>query len=66
MKKAKIVPAKKPIRSQLELRRWCIEQASRWPTETRGSHGGSFGGGYSTVDSDLIGRAEKILAWVTK
>lgn len=66
MKKAKFVakPAAEP--TTLELRRWCIEQASRWPTEREGGMGGVYsgGGGYRMIEADLLGRAEKILKWV--
>jgi hypothetical protein len=49
-----------------ELRRWCIEQAIRWPTE--GSYasavsGGGYGGARS--EADVIGRAERLRKWVT-
>jgi hypothetical protein len=66
---------KKPIKRVLsrkppddrELRRWCIEQAARWPVFPGGG-GGVYSGGsmYREVEADLLGRAEKILQWVTK
>lgn len=53
-----------------ELRRWCVEQAVRWPTVT--SYGSQHGAVYSaggglptqTVDADVVGRAERIRKWV--
>lgn len=53
-----------------DLNRWCIEMAIRWPTIT--SYGGNAHGVYSAggglgsqqVDADVIGRANKIMAWV--
>lgn len=58
MKKAKVT-LKKPGATTLELRRWCIEQAIRWPSEREGMAGVySGGGGYRAV-------ADKILKWVT-
>lgn len=53
----------------LELRRWCIEQAIKWPQD--------FGRAYSSMsaqyphppvamqEANIIGRAEAILKWVT-
>lgn len=54
--------AKKPI-DKTELRKWCIEQAIRWPTEGGYNQVMSGGGGYKT-EVDLIARARKILDWV--
>lgn len=60
--------AKKTARPKdAELRRWCIEQASRWPVEARSAYAAQgLGGVVHYGDTDLIGRAEKIFAWVTK
>jgi hypothetical protein len=58
------------LRDNTDLRRWCIEQATHWPTYTVGyGHvaqgiGGMAGPGYSNQDADVIGRAKKILDWV--
>lgn len=51
-----------------ELKRWCIEQASRWPTTVEGGAAGvySAGGNYRHVEADLLGRAQRILDWVSK
>jgi hypothetical protein len=65
MAKAKVATAK-----ETELNRWCIEMALRWPTMTSygaaGGAVGAYGGGTlsQTVDCDVIGRANKIMAWV--
>lgn len=62
--KLKLKPVSAP--APLELRRWCIEQAIRWPTEREGGLNGVYsgGGGYRMIESDLLGRADKILKWV--
>lgn len=60
-------PAARKPTDDVELRRWCIEQASHWPVLS------SYGAGMSHTmanygperDADLIGRAKKILRWVT-
>ncbi len=56
------------IPDPLETRRWCIEQAVRWPIENDSGYGlASGGGGYKPrMDVDLLGRADKILAWISK
>lgn len=67
-KKAKIVTLK-----QIELRRWCIDQAMRWPSyeervgypQVAGSVYQQLGGAVTRKDADVIGRAKIILAWVT-
>jgi len=64
MAKAKVATAK-----ETELNRWCIEMALRWPTVTSyGGNGGVYSAGGSlppqTADCDVIGRANKIMAWV--
>jgi hypothetical protein len=68
MPKTKPRTPARPKPSATDLKRWCIEQASRWPTNTEGGGGGgSYGGmGYRYVDADLIGRAQKIFEWVAK
>jgi|GEM_PF-6923926 len=65
MAKAKIA-----TKAEQDLNRWCIEMAIRWPTVTSYGHpqGGvySAGGGLPSqqIDADVIGRANKIMAWV--
>lgn len=53
------------------LRQWCVEQAIRWPQVLQNPSPGLgqqyqvySAGGY--VDADVIGRAEKLLAWVSR
>lgn len=76
MAKAKRKSTRKSDGNQVELRRWCIEQAVRWPTKTVGGYAGLGGAaqgqmgqlGYTQPhqqDEDIIGRANKLLAWVT-
>lgn len=58
-----------PDLDAIELRRWCIEQATRWPVEPAYSHPGiaSGGGGYAPrIEVDIVARAEKLFVWVTK
>lgn len=61
---------KRKIFDRTELRRWCIEKAMQWPKETvdYGYGGGAYG--MSSVrreeDADVIGRAKKILDWLTE
>lgn len=56
--------------SDVDLRRWCVEMAIRWPTMNLGPSGygiASAGGAYrNDVDVDVVARAEKLLAWVSK
>lgn len=49
-----------------EMRRWCIEQALRWPMSVGSypAHVQSVGGYVPTVEADVIGRAKRILDWV--
>lgn len=60
------------VSASIELRQWCIEHAMRWPvmqTQTYSQAGGYLGGGGSTTtysDADVIGRANKLLDWLTK
>lgn len=51
-----------------DTRRWCIEQAIRWP-RVADSHSGAYGGmsvSRSEIDADIIGRAQKIFDWINK
>lgn len=52
----------------IELRRWCIESAIRWPAHEEGQFSaGTMSVSVDTrrsVDADVIGRAKKIEAWV--
>lgn len=65
MKKAKNVKA--PSASETDLRRWCIEQAIRWPVEHYPGYAAAQGLGpmpSSYREADIIGRAQRIRAWV--
>lgn len=65
MAKAKVATAK-----ELELNRWCIEQAMRWPVHSFGGYGAVGGAGNyppmprQETDADIIGRANKLMAWI--
>jgi hypothetical protein len=52
----------------MELRRWAIDVAVRWPVHHFGGGGYNalqgVGGSCSEYDVDLIGRAQKLLAFV--
>jgi hypothetical protein len=53
-----------------DLRRWCIEQALRWPVYEDRNYSGAAGGmqwhgNTSRSEADIIGRAEKLLKWVS-
>lgn len=53
----------------IELNRWCIEMAMRWPVVSVYGHGNQLGGYQQNLpradmDADVIGRAGKIMAWV--
>lgn len=51
--------------SELELRRWCIEQAVKWPFEPGSSFASAtIGVCGSYKEADVIGRAERLLSWV--
>lgn len=65
MKKAKVV-IKKPagVTDSIELRRWCIENAIRWPVEGLYNQAGAYGV-LPRSDVDVIGRAKRLLDWVT-
>lgn len=68
--------AKTAAGKEIELNRWCIEQALRWPVvhvpATFGQAGlnqyqnalGSIAQPARDVDADVIGRATKIAAWI--
>lgn len=64
---------KRPIKInkiELELRKWCIEQAIRWPWSApqRYNQGmASVGGGYKDFPSsepNTIARAQQIYKWI--
>lgn len=63
--------AKRPPKlKDVELRRWCVEMAMRWPVfEDRlgGAYGAAVQGGMTVnrSDANIIARAEKILEWVS-
>jgi hypothetical protein len=59
---------KPTTKSDLELRRWCIEQARGWAWSAGNSSQGAVypHPGSPASEPDLIGRADRILAWVTK
>lgn len=69
MAKAKIATAK-----DIELNRWCIEMAMKWPVHSSSgySYPGGLGGagtgmGYvppGHKDEDVLGRAKSIRDWV--
>lgn len=63
-KLAKVKALPRP-RSEVELRRWCIEQALRWPWDA-GRYAGAMGGGFSQPPSqpDVLKRATEIMIWV--
>jgi hypothetical protein len=60
-------PKPKPLGywDEVDLRRWCIEQAVRWPVEPARYPGIASAGGYAPpTEHDVIGRAKKIHEWV--
>ena len=71
---AKAVKRAAPRQSEQGLRRWCIEQAMKWPQVQNVS--GSVPGAQNTylyqgqwpsyVDADIINRADRLLAWVKR
>jgi hypothetical protein len=64
MKKAKVIVKKRPpATDSTELRRWCIENAIRWPVD--GGYGQGLSQHMPRSDVDVIGRAKKLLDWVT-
>lgn len=71
MKKAKQV--KKPTGAEIELRRWCIEQATRWPilpyypsTANAAAYQTYQVPVATNLEADVIGRAKRIYDWVTR
>jgi hypothetical protein len=69
--KARAAAKARPDGTEAELRRWCIEQAIRWPTH--GPYGSPQGAAANPwvsamnngpVESDVIGRAERLRKWV--
>ena len=52
--------------SDIDLNRWAIEMAMRWPIHTSGGYSANAAGAFarSETDADVIGRADKIIAWV--
>lgn len=62
--------AKTATIKDIELNRWCVEMAMKWPTHIHGGFGGGGGGmSHSYVpqtitEADVIARAGKIMAWV--
>ncbi len=76
-KQARMPGGDKPVAStadllapyeEMDLKRWCVEQAIHWPTIKEVRLGTVNPPGQPTtgadVDVDLIGRAEKIRKWV--
>lgn len=55
---------------ELALRRWCIEQAIRWPlvgSPYQGAQAGVYGiQPLPQSEANIIDRANRLLAWVTK
>lgn len=65
---AKVVKPAAP-KLDIELNRWCIEMAMRWPVITKMGYGNGVGGYQpnfpgSTEEADIISRAKKIKEWV--
>ncbi len=66
-------PGKIFVPDPLDLNRWCIDMAMRWPVhEDRlgayGAAGGVYtqhGGQIQRTEADVIARAKKIRDWVT-
>ena len=57
-------PVKKPP-SDIELRRWCIDQALRWPNNHPNPNQ-QLGAYMNYAEVDVLGRAKRILDWVTQ
>jgi hypothetical protein len=51
--------------AETELRRWCIEEAIRWPEESNWKAYAGTSGYPSKPETDVIGRAKRIFDWVT-
>lgn len=53
---------------EVDLNRWAIEMAMRWPVISSGGIGGAglYQGGLPPcmTDADVIGRAVKIITWI--
>lgn len=57
--------AKKAAKPDVELNRWCIEQAMRWPMISIGNYGGAQSLMPRTEqEADILNRALRIRAWV--
>lgn len=57
---------KPPINlTELELKRWCIEQANNWKWDS-GSYSNGMGINKSSSEPNIIARAEQIYNWVKK
>jgi hypothetical protein len=58
--------AKKKTRAVIdhELRKWCIDEAMRWPVITESYGGGMSMGMGRSSDADVIGRAQQIENWI--
>lgn len=50
--------------AQIELRRWCIEQAIRWPVSMGSYPSNMTSAFHPQVEADVIGRAKQLLDWV--
>ena len=51
----------------LALNQWCIEMASRWPVWSDHGYAGAIGAmprPPQQIEADIIGRANRIMAWV--
>jgi hypothetical protein len=64
VKKVKSKISTNGARGELELRRWCIERAIAWPEDRFGIAGAQQQLYQQRTETDVIGRASKILAWV--
>lgn len=67
-KRAKMRKPKTVKTDGLDLRRWCVEMAMRWPVEGYSNLAGVLAqqqiGDYRQ-DADIIGRAKKLYDWMT-
>lgn len=68
-------PVKKNRQDNVDLRRWCVEQAMRWPVYEDKSYGAQGGLGAAAIytqnggqivrtPADVVERAERLRAWV--
>lgn len=66
-KPAKRQPYRHNAEDEINLRRFCIEQAVRWPQEFgRSAAAGVYPPmGLPTQEADVVGRAKRIYEWVT-